>query len=154
MPDPTQGLTIGRPAVQMAFACEMISNDLAGRISFQTLMDGLAATTFPATTAQLFVVFSFLSQVPKIVVNCRIVIEGERGEVIAEAKVKDLAFTADTQVARNVVGFQGVTWPQPGRYIVKFYGNANDVLAYFPLLVQQAPGAPNVPGSPGGGMQR
>jgi len=99
-------------------------------------MDGLGALTFPATTAQLFVVFSFISQLPKIMVNCRVAIERANGDVIAEAKHKDISFTPDTPISRNVIGFQGVTWPQSGQYVVKFYGN-NAVIASFPIAVQQ-----------------
>jgi hypothetical protein len=54
-----------------------------------------------------------------------------------------MAFTRDDQMSRNVVRFQGLAWPYPGRYFVKFIANKNDVLAAFPMWVQHAPEPPS-----------
>src|SRR6202011_3232243 len=48
-PGPTEsGFTLGRPTVLMAFACENVSTDFAGRVSFQNLIDALLTPSFPA----------------------------------------------------------------------------------------------------------
>jgi hypothetical protein len=123
----------------MAFACENVTSEPGGPVSFQNIMDGVAAGDFPAPTGRWFAIFCFFSQVEHTIANCRVVIADESGEVIAQRALKDLTFTADSQISRNVVGFQGLTWPYPGRYLIKFIANRDDVLASFPMLVQQAP---------------
>jgi hypothetical protein len=123
----------------MAFACENVTSDPGGPVSFQNIMDGITAVDFPATTGRWFAVFCFFSEVEKTVANCRVVIADESGEFIAQTALKDLTFTAESQISRNVVGFQGLAWPYPGRYLIKFIANRDDVLASFPMLVQHAP---------------
>jgi hypothetical protein len=123
----------------MAFACENVTSEPGGPVSFQNVVDGIAAGDFPAPTGRWFAIFCFFSQVERTIANCRVVIADERGEVIAQRALKDLTFTADGQMSRNVVGFQGLAWPYPGRYFIKFIANRDDVLASFPMLVQQAP---------------
>lgn len=124
----------------MAFACENVSSD-PGPVSFQNVMDGIAAVDFPAPTGRWFSIFCFFSFVEMTIGNCRVVITDELEEVIAHRALKDLKFTADNPISRNVVGFQGLAWPHPGRYIIEFIGNRADVLASFPMWVQEAPAA-------------
>lgn len=128
-----------RPSVQMAFACENVTSEPGGPVSFQNVMDGIAAGEFPAPTGRWFAVFCFFSQVAQTIANPRVVIADENGEVIAQRALKNLRFTADDQVSRNVVGFQGLSWPYPGRYLIKFIANRDDVMASIPMLVLQAP---------------
>jgi hypothetical protein len=123
----------------MAFACEEVTSDPGGPVSFKNIMDGIAAVDFPAPTGQWFAIFCFYSQIEKTVANCRVVIADERGETIAHTALKDLTFTADSPISRNVVRFQGPAWPYPGRYLIKFVANRDDVLASFPMWVQHAP---------------
>lgn len=148
-PDASQSLDALRLSVQMAFACENVTSDPGLPVSFHNVMDGIGAPDFPATTGRWFAVFCFSSPVEQTVGNCRVVIEDEGGEAIAQTRLKDLNFTADSQTSRNVVGFQGLAWPYPGRYSIKFIANRDDVLATFPILVQHAP-SPDEPaeGSP------
>jgi hypothetical protein len=127
----------------MAFACENVASDPGGPVSFQNIMDGIAAVEFPAPTGRWFAIFCFISDVAQTITNCRVVVAPERGEAIAQTALKDLTFTADSQISRNVVAFQGLTWPFPGRYLIRFIANRDDVLASFPMLVYQAPAAPD-----------
>ena len=136
------GSSSARPSVQMAFACENVASDPGGPVSFQNIMDGIAAVEFPAPTGRWFAIFCFISDVAQTITNCRVVVAPERGEAIAQTAVKDLTFTADNQISRNVVAFQGLTWPYPGRYLIRFIANRDDALAWFPMQVFQAPAAP------------
>jgi len=129
----------------MAFACENVTSDPGGPVSFQNVMDGIAAADFPAPTGRWFAIFCFLSQVEKTVTNCRVVIAYQSGEVIAQQALKDMTFTADNPVSRNVVRFHGLAWPYPGGYFIKFIANRDDVLASFPMWVQQAPSSDGEP---------
>lgn len=140
------GLTFINPAIQMAFACENISTDPYGRITFVNLVDQLQAPAFPTVTPQLFLVFSFIAQLPGFLVRARIVIEDDGQNRVAESILKDMAFTADVPIARAVVGLQGLQWPHAGRYVVKFLANGDRVIATFPLTLAVA----QLPGQPGG----
>jgi hypothetical protein len=123
----------------MAFACENVTSDPGTPFSFQNIMDGIAASEFPAPTGRWFAIFCFFSPVERTVANCRIIVADEDDEIIAQKALKDLTFSADGPTSRNVVAFQGLVWPHPGRYFVRFVANREDVLAYFPMLVQVAP---------------
>lgn len=139
MPDPSAEPEAQRPQIQMAFACESISSDPGGPVSFRNVMDGIAATDFPAPTGRWFAIFCFFSQVEMTIPNCRVTIADQTGEVIAQQRLKDVAFTPENPISRNVVSFQGLHWPHPGGYLVTFMANRDDVLAYFPMWVHQAP---------------
>ena len=139
MQEASRSLDVLRPSILMAFACESVTSDPGGRVSFQNVMDGITAADFPVTTGRWCAIFCFFSQVEQTVANCRVVVADKSGEVIAQTRLKDLTFTADIQTSRTVVGFQGLTWPYPGRYFIKFIANRDDVLASFPMLVQHAP---------------
>lgn len=125
--------------VLMAFACENIQSEPAAPVSFQNIMDGIAAGDFPAPTGRWFAVFCFFCPVESTLTNCRVVIEDGHGDLLAQTRIKDVRFTAESTVSRTVVGFQGVVWPFPGRYFVKFITGTDAVLALFPMLVQHAP---------------
>jgi hypothetical protein len=133
----------------MAFACENISTDPVGRVTFANVTDVLTAAAFPTITAQLFVVFGFVGKIAGFIVKPRIVIEDEGGAKVAEAILKDLAMTSDVPIARAVVGFQGIQWQHPGQHIVKFLANGDKVIATFPLSLVLAH-IPGVSGAPGG----
>lgn len=128
----------------MAFACENISTDPGGRITFVNLIDTLLAVSFPTMTPQVFIVFAFYGQLAGLILQPRISIEKPTGEKLAETVLKDLPITTDTPIVRAIVGFQGIQWPSSGRYIVKFAANGNKILASFPLLLTQH----NVTGTP------
>lgn len=129
--------------VQMAFACENVRNPgpqgPGGPVTFENVVDGLVASDFPAPTERWFAIFCFFSEEPRQVANCRVLIEHEKGELVAQRAVRDLAFTPERPISRNVVLFQGLSWPYPGGYVVKFVADVDDVLAYFPIWVQYAP---------------
>jgi hypothetical protein len=129
-------MTDVRPSVLMAFACESVTHEPNAPVSFQNIMEGVTAADFPAPTARWCAVFCFFSPVPLTMANCRVLIEHERGELIAQRQLRDLRFTAENDISRNVVSFQGIAWPYPGRYFVKFVGGQDTVLAFFPLVVQ------------------
>ncbi|MGH7707546.1 MAG: hypothetical protein ACREM8_00350 [Vulcanimicrobiaceae bacterium] len=135
----TDQLPAARPSVQMAFACESVGGESGGPVSFQNVMDGIGAADFPAVTGEWFAIFSFFSPVALTVANCRIVVADDKGEIIAQTGLKNLTFSAEGRLSRNVVRFQGLAWPYPGNYLIKFIANGDDVLAAFPMLVQHAP---------------
>lgn len=110
-------------------------------MTFENVLDGLVASDFPAPTERWFAIFCFFSEEPRQISNCRVVIEYEKGELIAQRAVRDIAFTPAQPISRNVVQIQGLSWPYPGGYLVKFVANTDDVLAYFPFWVQYAPPA-------------
>jgi|GEM_PF-2297806 len=139
MLDTSRSLDAVQLSVQMAFACENVSSDSGGPVTFQNVMDGIAAADFPAPTGRWFAIFCFFSQVEKTVKNCRVAIADQRGEVIAQTGLKDMRFTPESQIARNAVAFHGFAWPHPGLYFIKFIANRDDVLASFPMWVQHAP---------------
>ena len=139
MSDASRSLDAAQPSVLMAFACEEVTGERGGPVSFQNVMDGIEAADFPATTGRWVAIFCFSSKVEETVENCRVIIEDEKGEAIAQTRLKDLTFTAESQISRNVVGFQGLAWPHPGWYVIKFIANQNDVLASFPMLLHLAP---------------
>jgi len=139
-PGPTEsGFTLGRPTVLMAFACENVSTDFAGRVSFQNLIDALLTPSFPATTPQMFVIFSFWSQLASFLNKPTVVIEDENQARIAEVSFKDMAFTPDSPVARAMAALQGVQWPHAGPYVVKFIANGGQYQAAFPITVVHQP---------------
>ncbi|MBV8602484.1 MAG: hypothetical protein JO359_13050 [Candidatus Eremiobacteraeota bacterium] len=126
------------PNVMMAFACESASSEPGEPISFHHVLDGIEAAEFPAPTGRWFGVFCFYSPEEKAISNCRVVIEHESGEIVAQTKVKDLTFAADRPISRNMVGFAGFSWPYPGIYHVNFVAERSTVLATFPMVVQTA----------------
>ena len=127
--------------IQMAFACEDVESESGGPVTFKNVMDGLFASDFPAPSGRWLAIFCFFSEEPERVANCRVVVEHEDGESVAEKTIGDLTFTPQNPISRNVVSFHGLAWPYPGGYIVKFVANRDDVLAYFPMWVQHAPGS-------------
>ena len=126
-----------RPNVQMAFACENVTNEAGGPVSFQNIMDGIGAPEFPATTGRWFAVFCFFGQVEQTITNCRVVVAHENGEIVAQTALKDMTFAQGRQISRNVIAFAGLAWPHPGLYFITFIANRADVLASFPMVVQQ-----------------
>lgn len=139
---------IARPSVLMAFACENIKNDPGAPVSFEHIMDGIGAVDFPAVTGRWLAIFCFWCQVESTLPNCRVIVSSGEGEVIAQTQLKDLTFTATRQVSRSVVAFQGLAWPLPGRYIIEFIANRDDVLASFPMQVEHAPPSAVEPDEP------
>jgi hypothetical protein len=134
-------LNLLRPTIQMAFACENISTDPAGRVSFQNVIDTLNASSFPATTPGFFVVFGFISQTAGFLMRPRVQIIRPNNEMLLEAPFQDMAFRPDVPIARAILGFPGISWPEPGPYIVTFSAN-NVVLASFTVTINAIPGAP------------
>lgn len=139
---------------QMAFACENVSSERGGPVTIQNIMDGIAADDFPAPTGRWFAIFCFFSEGPQTVANCRVVVEDQKGELIAQQALKDMTFTPENPIARNVVRFHGLSWPYPGGYLIKFLANRDDVLAYFPMWVQHAPAQAEAPAQTGDPPQR
>ena len=124
----------------MAFACERATSDPGEPITFHHVLDGIEAEDFPAPTGRWFGVFCFYSPDPGAmeIGNCRVVIEHESGELVAQTKVKNLSFAPDHPISRNMVGFAGFAWPYPGLYRVNFVAERDTVLATFPMVVQHA----------------
>jgi hypothetical protein len=99
---------------QMAFACENVTSEPGGPVTFQNVMDGVAAEDFPAPTGRWFAIFCFFSEGPQSITNCRVVIESAKGELLAQQALKDVTFSPENPISRNVVSFQGLSWPYPG----------------------------------------
>ncbi len=125
--------------VQMAFACEDVTSESGGPVTFKNVMDGIVASDFPAPTGRWFAIFCFFSVEAQHFANCRVVVEHENGESVAEKTLRDLDFTPHNPISRNVVSFQGLQWPYPGGYVVKCMADGDNILAYFPIWVQHAP---------------
>jgi hypothetical protein len=99
----------------------------------------MAAPEFPVTTGRLLAIFCFFSDEPQRVSNCHVVIEHEKGELVAQRALKDLTFAPDSPISRNIVSFNGLVWPYPGGYLVRFVAGRDEVLAHFPLWVRHLP---------------
>lgn len=126
------------PKIQMAFACEGVSNDMFQRVSFNNVIDQLNAVSFPVTTPQLFVVFGFEASIPGILSDVNVIIESPSGgDPVIKARLNDVPLTPDRPYARLVSGFGGIVWPAPGRYPVKLTCGKR-VLASFTLDVTKA----------------
>jgi hypothetical protein len=123
--------------VQMAFACEEV--DTTGPATFKNVIDGMAAGDFPAPSGRWFAIFCFFGEGPQQITNCRVVVEHEKGELVAQRAIRDITFTPEHPTSRNVVSFPGLLWPYPGGYLVRFLANGDDELAYFPIWVQHVP---------------
>jgi len=132
-----------QPSVMMAFACESVTIEPGKPTSFNNVLDGIEAADFPAPTGRWFAIFCFYSPSEGGIGNCRVVVTHESGEVVAQTAVKSLTFTEHNPISRNVVNFQGLAWPYPGWYSVKFVAERDSVLATFPMLVQLAAAAVN-----------
>ncbi len=131
-----------RPTVQMAFACENVAREPGGPVSFQNVLDGIAADDFPTESGRWFAVFCFYSASEQTIPNCRVVVSDDRGDVIAQTALKDMTFRSDDPISRNVISFAGLSWPYPGRYQIRFIAGKDDLLASFPMWVQHAPHEP------------
>jgi hypothetical protein len=129
----------------MAFACENIEGKPGGAVTFQNVMDGIAAADFPAPTGRWFAIFCFFSESAQTIANCRVVVEDAKGELIAQQRVKDLTFTPKEPISRNVISFNGLSWPYPGGYVIRFMANQDDMLAYFPMWIQHVPAPAEAP---------
>lgn len=123
-------------AVQMAFACENISTDPAGRLSFQNVIDQLNAVTFPAATPSFFAIFSFMRSTPGFLMQCRVEIVPPVGDPIVSQALQEMAFHSDSLIARAICGLPGIMWPTPGEYIIRFTSMGSPIVA-FPLKVNQ-----------------
>jgi hypothetical protein len=121
--------------VQMAFACEDVASESGGPVTFKNVIDGMMAPDFPAPTGRWFAIFSFFNDEPQQFGNCRVVIEHEKGELVAQKAIRDVSFTPRDPISRNVVSFQGLSWPYPGGYLVKLVAERDEILAYFPIWV-------------------
>jgi len=135
---PQEPVRIGAGAtVQMAFACENISTDPVGRLSFQNVIDQLNATQFPAGTPSFFAVFGFISTTAQHLVQCRVEVMPQRGsQPIAAQQLQDIPFTPDRPGHRSICGFPGIAWPEPGEYVVRFT-TRGQTIASFPIRVVQ-----------------
>lgn len=128
--------------VQMAFACENVVRKPGSPVTFEHVLDGIAADDFPAPSGRWYAIFCFYSELEQTVSRCRVIITDDGGDPIAQSALRDMRFRPDDPVSRNVVRFDGLAWPHPGRYRVTFLANRDDVLAFFPLWVQHAPPMP------------
>ena len=126
----------------MAFACESVAAEPGAPISFNNILDGVEAPDFPAPTGRWFAIFCFFTKEEGAITNCRVTVTHESGEMIAQTRVKDLIFTEVRPISRNIVNFQGLMWPYPGWYTVKFVAERERELASFPMLVQQGTPSP------------
>ncbi|MGH7660563.1 MAG: hypothetical protein ACRENA_06570 [Vulcanimicrobiaceae bacterium] len=125
-----------KPHVMMAFACETVSAEPGKPISFENMLDGIDAEQFPAPTGRWFAVFCFYSREAGAIGNCRVIVEHEKGDIVAQNSVKDLRFGEQQPISRNVVVFQHFAWPYPGWYQVRFLAGRDTELAVFPMLIQ------------------
>jgi len=142
-PDPTL------PRVQMAFACEGISTDTFQRVSFNAVIEDLAAPHFPTQTVQFFAIFGFEANIPHIFSRVKVIVEGPGGSKIGEQPLPDIAFTSDRYKARLICGFPGITWPAPGRYTIKLTTGDRTFASFSVNVHQVIQLQPQPPPSPG-----
>lgn len=116
--------------VQMAFACDDFSTDPFQRVTFHNIAERINSPIFPATTGMLFVVFGFQRSMPGFLMQCRVEILPAHGEPIATQAIADMAFRPDQMSQRAIVGFGGVTWPNPGLYTVRFTSRAKTISSF------------------------
>lgn len=136
------------PRIQMAFACEAISQDTFQRISFNNLIDDLSAIAFPTRTLQFFTVFGVESAMPRFLTGLRVTVDGPTGR-IAEQQLQDMALTPNRNKARMICGFPGITWPQAGVYEVQLH-SGDAVIASFTIKLNQIIAGPQIPPQPPG----
>jgi hypothetical protein len=132
----------------MAFACEGISQDTMQRYTFNSVLDDLAAATFPVQTLQFFAVFGLEANVPQMFSRVRVLVDGPNNQRVAEQPLADLAFTPQRYRSRMLCGFPGITWPVPGRYTLRLLAG-DRVLASFTVTLHQV-----VPVQSGGGVHQ
>lgn len=138
MQQPPESIRVGtNVSVVMAFACENISTDPAGRVTFHSVIDGLTAVNFPASTAGFWVVFGFVRSVSGFLMKCRVEILPPAGSPLVSQPIADIAFRPDQLAQRAICGFPGIAWPAPGEYQVRFL-SMDRTIASFPLRIAQA----------------
>ncbi len=95
----------------------------------------------------LFVVFGFQRAVPGFLMQCRVEILPSQGDPIAAQAIADMAFRPDQMSQRAVVGFGGLTWPNPGPYTVRFTSRTKTIASFTIELaiVQQPPPSAQFP---------
>jgi hypothetical protein len=133
------------PRVQMAFACEGISQDVYKRFSFNSMLDDLTAQRFPVQTLQFFAVFGLEANVPQMFSRVKVAVDGPNGQKIAEQNLQDIAFTSDRFRVRLMCGFPGITWPVAGRYTFHLLAGTRN-LASFSVTLHHVLTAPQPPG--------
>ena len=124
------------PVLMMSVACENLSTDVRGKVTLHNLIDSLTAPSFPAATAQLYMVFAFYSPAGSgHFLRPTVTVSPHNGEPIFSQQLpQDVTFSPSSPQARIVVGLSGMVWPQPGEYIVKLT-SGKSTKASFPLRV-------------------
>ncbi len=130
-------------SIQMAFACENISTDPQGRMSFQNVIDGLTALNFPAATSSFCAVFGFIRSTPGFLMQCRVEVLPPVGDPIISQAIQDMAFRPDQGAQRAIVQMPGITWPTPGTYTVRFTSRG-ETICQFPVRLDQATPRPQI----------
>ena len=144
MLEPATLSDISQPKIQMAFACDGVSQDMFQRVTFSNVIDDLNAPRFPIQTAQLFIIFGFEANIPQIISRVKVSIEAPGGQKLAEQALQDMAFTTDRYRHRLISGFVGLIWPAEGRYTCKAT-SGDRVLASFTITLRQIPTPPTIP---------
>ncbi len=129
--------------VQMAFACDDFSTDPFQRVTFHNVAERINSPIFPATTGMVFVVFGFQRSMPGFLMQCRVEILPSQGEPIATQAIADMAFRPDQMSQRAVVGFGGITWPNPGPYMVRFTSRGKTIASFTLELAAMQPPPPS-----------
>jgi hypothetical protein len=130
-------------SVQMAFACENFSTDPLQRVTFHNIIEQLNSPVFPIATPFIYVVFGFQRTVPGFLVQCKLEVVPPEGDPIVAQSLQDMAFRPDQMTQRAIVGFQGLVWPNPGEYNVRFSSRGQTIASFYVRAVQvqsQPPG--------------
>jgi hypothetical protein len=126
-------------SVQMAFACENFSTDPLQRVTFHNIIEQLNSPVFPTATPFIYVVFGFQRTVPGFLVQCKVEVLPPQGDPIVAQTLQDMAFRPDQMTQRAIMGFQGLVWPLPGEYTVRFSSRGQTIASFFVRAVQVQP---------------
>jgi hypothetical protein len=126
-------------SVQMAFACENFSTDPLQRVTFHNIIEQLNSQVFPTATPFIYVVFGFQRTVPGFLVQCKVEVLPPQGDPIVAQALQDMAFRPDQMTQRAIMGFQGLVWPHPGEYTVRFSSRGLTIASFVVRAVQVHP---------------
>lgn len=140
MNEETNARDVTLPQIQMAFACENMTQDPFQRVSFSNVIDQLNAPVLPATIPQIYIVFGFEAHMPGIFSRIHLTMTAPGKTKVIDQGLQDMAFTTDRYLARVISGFGGLTLSEFGRYMIRLTTGERQ-LGSFTINLRQAAAA-------------